>query len=105
MRPTIPSSSPSSPGRTGGGATRTRRRCERQLPSDGDVVEVAPAPRLAGLERAHDRMLRSPEVRRGVPAARRVAAPDVPAGEVLPETHPALSEAQALLTSLGARAH
>src|SRR5262249_24772942 len=57
-------------------ARAPERPCPPDLRSDRDLVEVAPAPRLAGLERAHDRMLRRPEVRRRVPVLRGIAAAD-----------------------------
>src|SRR3989449_11582074 len=69
------------------------------LLSHRDLVHVAPAPVLARLERAHDRMLHRPEVLRRVLVLRRVAAPDVPAREAEPQVHPRVADAQALLAS------
>src|SRR6266851_5504914 len=44
-----------------------------------ELVDVTPAPVLAGLERSHDGMLSRAEVLRGVPVLRLVATADVPA--------------------------
>src|SRR5664279_2291905 len=56
--------------------------------SDQDLVDEAPTPVLAGLERAHDRVSGGGEVRAGVPARRGIAAADVPATQTLPQMHP-----------------
>ena len=70
------------------------------------LVDVAPAPGLAGLEAAHHRVLGLVEVRVGVPLGRGVAAADVAAGQAEPEVHPAGAVPQALLAALGSvRAH
>src|SRR5687767_8875151 len=47
--------------------------------SEGYAVDIAPAPVLAGLHRAHDRMARCAEVPRGVAVLRAVAAAHVAA--------------------------
>ena len=69
---------------------------------DRDVIDVAPNPALAALERRDERMARRPEVRGGVTVARGVAAPDVSALQALPQVDPGVAELEALLTALGA---
>src|SRR6266536_5773080 len=64
------------------------------------LVEVAPAPGLARLDAAHDRMGEVGEVLRRVIADRRVAAADVSAGEAQPQVHPGRAVAQAFLAAL-----
>src|SRR5205807_657239 len=56
---------------------RRRRGCVGQL--EGGLVDVAPVPVLARLERPDDRVARCQEVAGGVPAGRVVAAADVAA--------------------------
>src|SRR5262249_61432586 len=89
---------PSHPATTGrsrqamGKALRPATGPEQPCPpdhSDRGLVHVAPAPRLPGLERAHDRMLRRPEVRRRVPVLRGIAAADEAARQADPEIAPA----------------
>ncbi len=63
-----------------------------------DLVDVAPAPVLAGLGRPDQRMARLLEVSVRVPMGRVVAAPDLPAAEAHPQVHPPASDLQALLT-------
>ena len=67
------------------------------------LVDVAPAPRLALLEAADDRVPGLVEVPVGMPVRRRVAAADVAAGQAQPEVHPLGAVAQALLAPVGRR--
>src|SRR5262245_33035664 len=95
-------------GRRGAGASSTRRSCdpgrEPWAPrSHGGVVQVAPPPALARLERTHERVLGGPEVRGRVSAPGRVAAADVSAGEAHAEVNPALAEVETLLAPLRSR--
>src|SRR5438105_1087499 len=66
---------------SGDGAGFIGERCQhaRSFKLQHDLVDVAPAPVLAGLERGHDGMLRRAEVLGGVLVLRLVATPDVPA--------------------------
>src|SRR3954470_2355930 len=69
---------------------------------DEDLVDVAPAPVLARLDRPHDRVVAVAVVRRRVLVRRGVAARDVPAGEALPQVHPvALADREAVGAALG----
>ena len=86
----------------GRGLARLPHRPGRRRRSADDLVDVAPAPRLADLEAAHDRMGGLVEVRRGVLADRRVAAAHVAAGEAQPQVHPLPAQPQALLAALRA---
>lgn len=67
------------------------------------VVDVAPAPSLAGLERLHDRVLSAVEVLGGVFVFRRVAATDMAALQAQPQVHPAVTRLQTLFAALGVR--
>src|SRR6202035_4312503 len=53
-----------------------------------DLVLVAPAPVLAGLERVDQRVAGGPVMGRGVPVGRVVTAPDVAALQADPEVEP-----------------
>jgi hypothetical protein len=65
------------------------------------LIDIAPAPVLAGLEASDDRVVRSVEVGRRMAIRRIVAAPDVSAGETEPEMNPPAAHLQAFLTALG----
>src|ERR1700709_2355480 len=52
------------------------------------LVDVAPAPVLARLERLDDGVADESGMPPGVPVRRRVAAPDVPAAQAQPQMHP-----------------
>src|SRR5215472_8972384 len=52
------------------------------------LVDEAPAPAFAGLERAHHRMMGVLEVFGGVPVGRRIAATDVTAGQAEAQVDP-----------------
>src|SRR5215467_8989435 len=65
------------------------------------LVDVAPAPRLAGFDAAHDRVPGAGEVRVGVPAGARVAAGDVPVGQAHAQVHPLDALVNALLADAG----
>jgi len=67
------------------------------------VVDVAPAPSLTGLERLHDRVLSAVEVLGGVFVFRRVAATHMAALQAQPQVHPAVTHLQALFAALGVR--
>ena len=67
------------------------------------LVDEAPAPVLAGLERLHDRVPDLAEMLGGVPVRRVVAAPDVPAGHAQAEVDPLRADAQAVLAAVRAR--
>src|SRR6478736_5196429 len=70
--------------------------------SADDLVDVAPAPRLAGLDAAHHRVARLVEVRLGVLADRGVAAADLPALGAGPQVHPGEALGDAPRAPLGA---
>ena len=63
------------------------------------LVDVAPAPILARLDRAHDRMSVLSGVTACVLVGRRIAAPDRAARLTHPQVHPARADPQALLAS------
>src|SRR5262249_11193585 len=65
------------------------------------VVDVAPAPVLAGLEAAHERVLRVVEVLGRVLAFGAVAAADVAAAQAHPQVDPLRLRLQAFLAALG----
>src|SRR5687768_14366255 len=75
----------------------------RVMHSQIRLVHVAPAPVLAGLKRADERVRRGMEVFRRVPVFGRVAAADMAAGQTQPEVHPAIPGLQAILAALCAR--
>src|SRR3954453_19259906 len=72
----------------------------REVRDERDLVQVAPAPRLARLGRAHDRVVRLVEVRRGVAVRRVVAAADLAALPAQPQVNPRRADLQALLATL-----
>jgi len=67
-----------------------------------DLVDVAPEPVLARLERLDDRMRDRPRVLRRVLVRRRVAAADVAARHAAPQVQPVAAHGEALLAALGA---
>src|SRR6478735_8659689 len=73
--------------------------------SDIILVDITPAPVLAGLEGLHDRVPDRMSMRPGVPHRRRIAAAHVPAGQAQPQVYPRCAEPQAFLTAAGARTH
>jgi hypothetical protein len=90
-------------------AERIGRECALDVELSGSgkvqfqVVDVAPAPSLAGLERLHDRVLSAVEVLGGVFVFRRVAATDMAALQAQPQVHPAVTHLQTLFAALGVR--
>src|ERR1019366_5461894 len=66
---------------------------------EGDLVDRAPGPVLAGLDRAHDRMGGLGGVARGVLVGRGVTAADLAAGATDAQVHPTPAHLQALLTA------
>src|SRR5262249_9346627 len=72
-------------------------------PFEEDLVDVAPGPVLARLERADEGVVRAVEVLGGVLVLRRIAAADVAAGEAEPEVDPAVPHLEALLATVGVR--
>src|SRR5262249_1726445 len=64
------------------------------------LVDVAPAPVLASLQRLDDGVLRLVEVLRRVPVRARVAAAHVTAAEAQSQVHPASAHLQAVLAAL-----
>src|SRR6266540_2917829 len=77
-------------------------RCAR---SDEGLVDIAPAPVLAGLERLHDGVPVGVRVPAGVPVRRGVAAANVPAGQAQPQVYPPRPRAQALLAAVRRAGH
>src|SRR5881396_2561542 len=75
--------------RGGSLARGLRRRLESQL------IDITPAPVLARLEAAHDRMLGLVKVLGGVTVGGIVAAADVTAFETEPQMHPLVAALQA----------
>src|SRR5438105_15313033 len=75
----------------------SRRQLHRQL------VDVAPAPILAGLDRRHDGMMRRMEMHSRVPILRVIAATDMPAGSAQAQMNPGVAEPEALLATATTR--
>jgi hypothetical protein len=69
-----------------GRARKNSRELHRHL------VDVAPAPTLAGLEGGHDRVLRRAEVLRRMLVLRAVATADVPAGPAQAQVYPLVAD-------------
>jgi hypothetical protein len=63
------------------------------------LVNIAPAPGLAGLQRLNDGMVRLVKVLGGVLARRTVTAAYMAAGEAEPQVHPPAAGREALLTA------
>src|SRR5579883_252722 len=61
------------------------------------LVDVAPPPLLAGLERFDDGVVRGMEMLSGVAVRRGVAAAHVPADHAQPQMHPAVAGLEAFL--------
>src|SRR5581483_11984607 len=84
-------------------AARRVSLCLRLTPASSDderdLVDVAPAPVLARLRRAGDRVARLGRVTRGVAIRRGVAAADLPAGLAHPQVNPPGADLQALLAA------
>ena len=70
-----------------------------EVDSERDLVLVTPAPVLPRLERADDRVLQRPGVRRGMAVRRGVTAADVTAGETEAQMDPPAADAQAVLAT------
>src|SRR6478752_8976270 len=73
--------------------------------SDIILVDITPAPVLAGLQGLHDRVPDRMSMRPGVPHGRRIAAAHVPAGQTQSQVYPRCAEPQAFLTAAGTRTH
>jgi hypothetical protein len=67
------------------------------------LIDVAPHPIFARLERPDDRVVAVVVVLCGVLVLRRVAAADMAAAETQPEVNPSVSERQTLLAPVGSR--
>ena len=80
------------------GQSRFSPRGERSRgePSDDALVDVAPLPRLARLQRSHDGVAAFGGVLAGVLVLRRIAAADLAAREAEPQVHPGVAHAHAL---------
>src|SRR2546423_6008928 len=70
-----------------------------------DLIDIAPQPVLARLERLHKRVAGGMEMLGGMLVLRRVTAADVPADEALAQMDPGISRFQAVLASVRARRH
>ena len=68
-------------------------------------IHIAPAPILAGLKRAHDRVLGAMKMFGSVLVLGRVAAAHVATAETLPQMHPGVSHFQTFLAALAAVLH
>jgi hypothetical protein len=68
-----------------------------------DLIDIAPAPVLARLERPDNRMTDLVKMRGRVLVGGAVAAADVTAGHAEPEVNPRAAHPQAVLASVGAR--
>ena len=99
--PSAPRSTADGHGSSGEGGMRVVPRTPSR--TKRDLVDVAPAPVLAGLERADDRVRRGVVVRSRVAVGRVVAAADVAAGEADPEVQPLAAVAQAILAAVDGR--
>ena len=90
--------SPSSPPTARAEAPAARScACLREVDSKRDLVLVAPAPVLPRLERADDRMLGRPRVRRGMAVRRGITASDVPTRQTETQVNPPAPDPQAVL--------
>src|SRR5919198_5748417 len=70
-----------------------------------ELIDIAPEPVLARLERLHERVAGGVEMLGGMLVLRRVTAADVPANEALAQVDPRLSRFQAVLAAVRARRH
>src|SRR4029077_809209 len=73
------------------------------LLSQKHLVQVTPAPLLAGLEGLHDRVLGLMEVFGGVLVLGRVTAANVTADQAFPQMDPGIAHLEALLAAFTAR--
>jgi hypothetical protein len=64
-----------------------------------DLIDVTPAPVLAGFERLHDRVLGRMKMLGGVLVLGRIAAAYVAAGQAQAEMHPSVTHLQALFAA------
>src|SRR5439155_16602677 len=83
----------------GAGAREGSCLAVRLRDDEGDLVHVAPAPVLAALGGADDRMAGLVRVTRRVPVRRRVATADLAAAHAHPQVDPAAADLQALLAA------
>jgi hypothetical protein len=74
----------------------------RVVDEEGDVVEIAEPPVLAGFEGLDDRVVGHGEVSGGVTVGGVVATADVAAGHAHPQMNPAAADAQAVLATVAA---
>jgi hypothetical protein len=72
---------------------------------EGKLIDVAPPPLLAWLERLHEGMAGLVEVSRGVSIWRVVTTSDMAADHAHPQVDPLATVTQAVLASVGRRAH
>src|SRR5207244_11563628 len=79
---------------------REARHAAKAVEAERDLVEIAPAPVLARLERANNRMRCSVVVSGCVTVGRVIAAADVTAGEADPQVQPLAAVAEALLAAV-----
>src|SRR5580704_1820293 len=84
-------------------ATGTRPVLLRKIQLD--LIDVAPAPAFARLDRPHDRMLRLLKMLRRMLVQRRIAAPYMPTLQTHPQVNPRAADLQTLLTPVGRRLH
>ena len=70
---------------------------------DHDLIDVAPAPVFAGLERLYDRVVGGVEVPGGMLVLRGIAAANMPAFEAETQVYPRIADFQTILTPIGAR--
>ena len=80
-------------------ARDTRLACN-PLDDETDLVDVAPGPLLASLQRADDRVRRPNRMRSRMTVRRRVAAADMAAFEADPQMEPLAAHLQALLAAV-----
>jgi len=70
---------------------------------DHDLIDVAPAPVFAGLERLYDRVAGGVKVPGGMLVLRGIAAANMPAFEAETQVYPRIADFQTILTPIGAR--
>jgi hypothetical protein len=76
----------------------------RAVDVEGELVDVAPPPRLPRFEGLHQRVRGLIEVRGGMPTGRAVATADVAADHAHPEMNPPTSQLETVLAAIGRRA-
>src|SRR5262249_53140961 len=101
--PPVASRASTLPRRREAAGLRVGRRRRRPLDLEHEVVDVAPEPRLARFERAHDRVGRRVEVLGGVAVRRAVAAADVAARLAHAQVDPPPTDREAVLATVGVR--